>query len=234
MSLISDYEQRTAWKHKPIHGRFATHVDLRRKVNQDGSYAPFLGSTVVFRPEERCVHAVERLQKCLTRDLTDTGMLAQPLGPETIHMTLHDLLSPDNAGGDGYEQLVEDSLARAAEMGRDIRHQFPKGQIRMKTDRIVNMVSKSLVLMLRPVEETDYELLMDLYWRFDEIVPLSYPLTPHITLAYFRPGLLDGDRLGMAVNRAQQLLDDGQRFAFSTSQLTAQRFLDMRTYADVM
>ena len=53
----------------------------------------------------------------------------------------------------------------------------------MVADRIVNMVSKSLVLMLRPGTEEDFELLLEMYRRFDSVAALPYPLTPHITLA---------------------------------------------------
>lgn len=36
MPLLSDYEQRTAWKYEPICGTFHTHEGLRRKVGLDG------------------------------------------------------------------------------------------------------------------------------------------------------------------------------------------------------
>ena len=47
MSLLSEYEKRTAWKYNPITGRFSTHSALTCKVDDAGRFAPFLGSTVV-------------------------------------------------------------------------------------------------------------------------------------------------------------------------------------------
>ena len=94
------------------------------------------------------------------------------------------------------------------------------------------MMSKSLVLMLKPETERDYALLLELYGRFDGIRHLPYPLTPHITLAYFRPGLLDGDRLGEAVDRIQIRPETAPVFTFYPEALTAQAFPDMRTYTD--
>lgn len=131
MSLLSEYDNRTAWKDKPIHGVFHTHEGLANKVN---------------------------------------------------------------------------------------------------ADRVLNMVSKSLVLLLRPHSESDYALLLDLYQRFDSIVRLPYALTPHITLAYFRPGRIDGDRLGAAVEQVQIQKDHALSFCFTTEALTAQFFRDMQTY----
>lgn len=72
-----------------------------------------------------------------------------------------------------------------------------------------------------------------MYGRFDEIVSLPYPFTPHITLAYFRPGLLDGNRLGEAVNAAQIDPDQALMFEFYPEGLTAQVFRDMQRYADI-
>ena len=103
----------------------------------------------------------------------------------------------------------------------------------MVSDRIVNMVSKSLVLLLRPKTEEDFELLTELYRRFDGIQSLPYPLTPHITLAYFRPGMIDGERLNEAVNYAQINPENAPVFEFFAEGLTVQSFLDMQTYMDI-
>ncbi len=103
----------------------------------------------------------------------------------------------------------------------------------MVPDRIANMVSKSLVLLLRPQTEQDYELLLEMYHRFDSIRNLPYVLTPHITLYYYKPGMLDGDRLGAAVDYAQISPEEKMGFDFFPEGLTAQSFLDMQTYMDV-
>ena len=61
MSLLAEYEQRTAWKYEPIRGSFYTADGLANKVGRDGSFVPFPGSTVVFRPEKLCVQVNWRL-----------------------------------------------------------------------------------------------------------------------------------------------------------------------------
>ena len=240
MSLLSDYEQKTAWKYAPISGSFHTHEGLNRKVNPDGSFAAFPGSTVVFRPGSDCAPIIQMMQGILHYRLSGAGMLAAPLPASTGHMTLHDLISPELCASETsaeYSREVKDSVGKAARLVEDLREKYAGMKIVMAADRIVNMVSKSLVLMLRPQTERDYELLLEIYRPFDAIQTLPYVhlphLTPHITLAYFKPGVLDGDALGEAVNFAQINPDKAPVFAFSMEGLTAQRFLDMQTYLDV-
>ena len=92
MSLLSGYEQQTAWKYEPIHGSFHTHEGLSQKVNPDGSYASFPGSTVVFRLENQCLQIIQLMQKVLYHKLGG-DMLASILPASSLHMTLHDLIS---------------------------------------------------------------------------------------------------------------------------------------------
>lgn len=234
MSLLSDYEQRTAWKYEPIRGTFPTHEGLARKVGADGRYLPFPGSTVVFRPGKQCLQIVQIMQELLHHHLQNSEMLASPLPASTIHLTLHDLISPEMcASEDTFAAETEDSIRQATAIVEEIRRDFADQRIMMVADRIVSMVSKSLVLMLKPQTERDYALLMELYHRFDAIQPLPYPLTPHITLSYFKPGMIDGDALGAAVDFAQICPENAPVFAFNPEGITVQRFLDMKTYADI-
>ena len=236
MSLISDYEQRTAWKYEPIHGSFHSHEGLAGKVNPDGSFAPFPGSTVVFRPGKLCFQVIQLMQRILYHELDGTGMLALPLPDAAIHMTLHDLISPEMCSSDSGEEYaceVAQSIIKAADTVANIRKEYTGRKIAMISDRIVNMVSKSLVLMLRPRTEEDFELLMELYRRFDDIQNLPYPLTPHITLAYFRPCMINGNRLREAVDYAQINPGNAPVFEFFPEGLTVQSFLNMQDYLDI-
>ncbi len=236
MSLLSDYEQRTAWKYDPVRGLFHTHAGLVNKVNPDGSYTPFSGSTVVFKPKTNCLRLIQQIQSMLYQKLDDSGMLASFLPASTIHMTLHDLISPEMctaASEDEYRYEISESLNKAAAIIEEIRRDYAGREITLVPDRIVNMVSKSLVLLLRPQTEQNYELLEEMYHRFDSIQNLPYPFTPHITLAYYKPGILDGDMLWKAVEFAQIRPENTLLFEFSPDGLTAQRFLDMQSYMDI-
>lgn len=238
MSLLSDYEQRTAWKYEPIGGIFHTAEGLANKVRPDGSFAPFLGTTVVFRLGKQERRIIQLMQQLLEQALEGTDMLASPLPESSLHMTLHDLISLENCSTDPesrvrYGRELVESLDRSAEIVAQIQKEFAGSRIVMVADRIVNMVSKSLVLLLRPKAEEDFALLFELHRRFDSVVALPYPLTPHVTLAYFKPGMLDGAVLGKAVDFIQIYPENAPVFEFSPEALTAQVFRDMQNYLDV-
>ena len=58
------------------------------------------------------------------------------------------------------------------------------------------MVNTSLVLCFEPETDEDCQKLMSYYEMFQKVVPLSYPLTPHITLAYFNAAFDSFDENG--------------------------------------
>lgn len=233
MSLLSDYEYRTAWKYEPIHGTFHTAAGLNNKVSADGEFLPFAGNTVVFRLDGMGVRIIHMMQQVLQYCLKDTGMMAAPLHPDTIHMTLHDLISPENrmsANEENYKIELEKSQLRAVEITEKIRRDYGDRNITMVADRIVNMVSKSIVLLLKPQTEQDYELLLELYCCYDEIASFPHPYTPHITLAYYKPGMLDGEILWNAMERAQVRPETAPVFEFCPEGITVQTFQDMAHY----
>ena len=238
MTLLEEYEQRTAWKDEPIRGHFSTPTDLQNKIGPDGQFRSFSGSTAVFRLDRDTFRLVRLMQAHLHRHLEETGMLAQPLPEASFHMTLHDLINPEqtSSGGAGdkeYAREVENSLKLAEAIARGIQVQYAGQEIALIPDRIVNMVGKSLVLLMKPASEQDYALLLEMYRQFDAVKTLPYPLTPHITLAYFRPGMIDGERLGAVVDAIQPDPGASPVCRLYPESLTAQSFSDMAHYRDV-
>lgn len=238
MSLLADYDHRTAWKYRPIRGCFPTAQGLANKVNSNGSYASFPGSTVVFKLNEQSCEILRNMQHTLYLRLDHPDLLAAPLPVSSFHMTLHDLVCPERCMSDPnhkvlYAAEVDQSLRKAAGIVDEIRQDYPTRRILMVADRVVNMVCKSLVLLLRPDTEEDYEVLLDMYRRFEGIIPLPYPFTPHITLAYYRPGMLDGNSLARAVESIQICDDRRPVFELTAENLTAQFFRDMQHYQAV-
>ena len=206
-------------------------------MTPDGNYRSFLGSTVVFRLDRDTFRMVRLIQATLHRHLDETGMLAKPLPVSTLHMTLHDLVSPEQnaSGSEGekqYAREVENSLRQAEIIVRSIQERYTGQEITLIPDRIVNMVSKSLVLLLKPASEKDYSLLLEIYRQFDAVKALPYPLTPHITLAYFRPGMIDGERLGAVIHALQPDPGASPVCNLHPESLTAQSFSDMAHYRD--
>lgn len=152
---------------------------LAAKANRFGILLLFPGNTVVFLLKEETKQQLQDLQSRLHQLCGD--MLAQPLVPDTFHMTLHDL-----ANGDLLPRQEEMAAGTRTILAQIREEQHP--DIPMKATWMFNMVNTSIVLGLEPANADAWHQLSSLYQRFQQIRPLPYALTPHITLAYFRPG----------------------------------------------
>lgn len=89
------------------------------------------------------------------------------------------------------------------------------------------MVNTSIVLGLAPADEDSWHRLDEMYMALETVVPLGYALTPHITMAYFKPGTwsqYDLNYLRQALHSVE--LDVELRF----EGLFYQEFVDMNHY----
>lgn len=152
---------------------------LSDKVDASGQLLPFPGNTVVFLLDEQVKRQLSMLQEELYSRCGD--FLAQRLHPDTFHMTLHDL-----ANGSCLSQKEE--MAHGAKEILDRIRGAKIPPIPMKAACSFNMVNTSIVLLLEPADDDAWQQLDDLYMQFQQVRTLPYALTPHITLAYFRPG----------------------------------------------
>lgn len=152
---------------------------LSEKVDAAGQLLPFPGNTVVFLLDTSTKKQLSVLQDALYDRCGD--LLAQRLHPDTFHVTLHDL-----ANGECLFQKEE--MAMGAKEILDRIRSARNSPIPMKAACCFNMVNTSIVLLLEPANDDAWQQLDDLYMQFQQVRPLPYALTPHITLAYFRPG----------------------------------------------
>ena len=181
LNTLDDY----VWRSLPEWGGFETNPNLRKKVDESGNLLPFKGNTVVFLLDTETCGALSRLQAELYEKAG--WMLAQPLTEDTFHMTLHDLENGPPEDADLPRRMAH-AREQAAPLVEIFRKQPP---IRMRATWMFNMVSTSIVLGLRPVDEDGWERLSRMYGELEQVRPLGYALTPHITLAYYRPGSWD-------------------------------------------
>lgn len=217
LNLLSDYICGSL----PDTGSFSTNPNLRKKVGEDGRFLSYYGNTVVFLLDGDTRFALRALQEKLH---DEAGfLLAQELDPDTFHMTLHDLVNgtePDAA----LRCCMEERKAAVMPLLETWRSLPP---LRMKATWMFNMVNTSIVLGLAPGNEAAWEQLDGMYTALEEVMPLGYGLTPHITLAYFRPGTY-----------GQQKLDELRRIlgpveletVLSMDDLVYQTFSDMNHY----
>ena len=205
-----------------------THGRLGDKVGAEGKLQPFWGSTVVFCLPQPAKAWLARVQAALYAQAGD--LLAEPLDPDGFHITLHDLVSGCDRAG------VEQDMARLRGPARQcVRELVSRGEvIRLRPTAVFSMVSTSVVLGFEPSEETSCRRLMEYYEQMQQVHALDYPLTPHVTLAYYRPGCIEGDRLARLRRAIREA--NGQwkpELELYTMALAYQEFADMNTYRAV-
>ncbi|MBQ8815576.1 MAG: hypothetical protein IJZ85_13900 [Lachnospiraceae bacterium] len=233
---LHEFKLRTEWFSKDsLHfneGRFMTNGSLKDKVDEEGRLKPFGGNTIIFWLDEDCR---ERLADIQAQLYTCCGhLLAVPLHPSEFHMTLHDLKS--GAPGPELTTQVEKSGKAVMPLLEGIK-QNGIARIKMRAEYLFNMMNTSVVVGLSPVDEENCDRLMSLYELFQgiDMVRLPYQLTPHITMAYYRPGVYTEKELAglktaiRDVNRELRQLKPLE-IELSTEQLEYQRFTDMNHY----
>lgn len=227
LETLSEFRARTdgfIWDSLPA-GGLETAPNLPLKVGTDGKLAPFAGSTVVFPLPEAAKREIGRIQDQLY--LTCAPALAERLDPSSFHITLHDLVSgkPDQSLNGRMDRVREPALACVRQISEK------RETLRLRSTALFNMVNTSMVLGFAPADEESCGRLMAYYELLQAVVPLGYPLTPHVTVAYFRPGAVTAelaDRLREAAAEAAQR--DKILLELSSETLEYQRFSHMNHY----
>ena len=164
----------------PEGGGFSTNAKLALKVDEAGRLLPFFGDTVIFDLPEEDKAWLGDLQRGLYERCGD--LLAEPLNPASFHITLHDLDSCAPA-----EDMVH-LAPRNRKLSLGLLGELPEDwAVNVRSTLVFNMVNTSLVLGFEPVSDADCLALTDLYDRFQLVVKHYEFMTPHVTLAYYRP-----------------------------------------------
>lgn len=228
METFEQFLERINSFEKPVlklpDGDFGVNPSLKNKVDSDNKFKPFFGDTTVFDLTDTTKATIE----CIVDELyINAGeCFCERLKGDTFHVTLHDL-SNSNCLVDIGEELFHNELSLLNVINES---KIASSKITMQTNFIINMVNTSIVLALKPKTEEDYSKLMSLYNVVDNVKGLPYPLTPHITLAYFNPsGFSDESarKLEKVVNKLNESEFDIPLF---TDTLYYEKFTDMNTY----
>lgn len=208
----------------PQTGGFTTNANLVKKVDASGKLLPFFGDAVVFLLDDEAKRSLKAVQDKLYAAAPD--MLAEPLPEESFHLTAHDLANaPENT------PELRTKMAEAAEKTLPlVRDVLPKKPIQMKATWAFNMLGVSIVVGWEPADEESCAALDKLYTTLEQVVPLGYALCPHITLAYFRPGVYEReavDRLRAALQPVDLTLE------LKPENLVLQNFESMSDYKTV-
>jgi hypothetical protein len=167
---------------------------LRLKVQEDGRYRPFCGDTVIFPLHSAEITNLEKLERQLHERIPES--LAEPLVPEQMHLTLHDLSNGPSADDIGERLLSNERQCQRifGELAAHLANRPEDAHIRLVSALAFPCAGISVVLAFPPATEKDHRLIMNAYNLFDEVVYLDYWLRIHVTLAYFRPGIFDLER----------------------------------------
>lgn len=208
----------------PQTGGFTTNANLLKKVDASGKLLPFYGNTVVFLLDDESKRALKAVQDKLYAVAPE--MLAEPLPEESFHLTAHDLVN-DAKNTPELRTKMAEAAAKTLPFVRDV---LPKKPIQMKATWAFNMVDTSVVVGWEPADEESYAALDKLYTTLEKVVPLGYALCPHVTLAYFRPGVYEQE----AVDRLRAaLLPVDWTLTLKPENLVLQNFESMSDYKTV-
>lgn len=216
----------------PAEGELWTSAGVAEKINPDGTMRPFYGNTIVFPLGVSDKEYIAQLQEKLYQLKQSDLYLAGKLDKDTFHMTLHDLVN-----GPDYE-WIKDRVAFTEEYALNILEKIRRMDIpviRMKPKYLFNLAGSSLVLGFEPVSEQDCRHIFMLHELFQPVVELNYPLTPHVTLAYFKSGKYSADdlyTLRMLANGVNEYLaqDEAWIVELEVKDLVYQRFDHMNLY----
>lgn len=232
LETLSEYRKRTGeFMNESLPGDevFKTHSDLLRKVDEKGSFCPFPGDTAVFDVDDCVKDIAVRMQDVLYENCG--FILSERLARNTFHVTLHDL------NNEKPYEILEQSMKRSEKMTKDMIARIAGEEaypVCVRTVSVFNMVNKSIVLGLEPADEYSCRRLMELYERFQSVVYLDYPLTLHLTLAYYKPGEYTKEQRNILKETFAELSKMcGWEFLLFDKNLLYQRFDDMNRYYTV-
>lgn len=208
----------------PPWGDFVTNPKLTLKADDAGYLNSFAGETTVFLlgAEEKAYlkGLQDKLYAACGAMLSKERLIA-----DSFHMTLHDLWN------EGEEHFVlppysHEQVLDAVESIRRGCHE----PIQMRCVSMLNMVNTSVVLGLVPAADEGERMLDDMYSRIEAIYPLERGLTPHITLAYYRPGTYREDVWGVL---REVFPIEETTILISPQSLVFQRFESMNRYFSI-
>lgn len=229
LETLDTYRKRTMfmWDSLPQNGFLFTNNSLRDKVTDGGSFKPFYGDTVIFSLDNDTISWLSQIQDEMYRMCG--GILSDRLNPATFHITLHDLKSSPYSMPDD----VKNNEHRAVELIEYAKQKYPN-EIYINSRCIFSMVGTSIVMGFEPEGNEACNILMSLYEDFQNIVHLSYPLTLHTTIAYYKPGNYDESVLCTLKSVFNAVGNTPRKLRLDLNKLNYATFSSMNSYSIVL
>ncbi len=194
------------------------------KFTEDGRFKEFVGDTVVIPLDGVDVRKLEVHQEQLYNELED--VLAERLPPETFHVTVHDLNNPLDTPGD-----LEARMERTERMCKELFKELVdlKGKkIHMVAVGITGWTT-AVGVAFKPSDEESFDILMRLHRTFHAVREIE-TFIPHVTLGYYKPGLVEDLKRILGVLKSLSDSVRGVSIDLDVSRLSYQRFRSMKDY----
>lgn len=209
----------------PVNSSMDINSNLWKKIDDFGKMKTFIGNTTVFLLPEEVKRKIHNIQNKLYEECS--FILAEPLVADTFHITLHDLLNGEES--EDLRWRMGEIEHRAKQLVCQIRER--NEEIRLKSSVLFNMVNTSMVLGFEPADEESCQRMMEYYELLQQVVFLNYPLTPHVTVAYYKPCRIEIEQ----VKKLQEVIDwvntqESIEVTLSTKMLEYQIFSNMNHY----
>lgn len=205
---------------------FQVNSGVLAKVSNN-KFANFYGDTVVFNLDNSTKSKLAEITEKLHSFAGEC--FCEKLKESTFHITLHDLNNSPVL-----QDISTDISKSEINLKKTLQNNPIKSQtIRMKTSYIFNMVNTSIVLGLYPADNVEYNKLITLYNLVDKIKVLPYPLTPHITLAYYNQNGFSKNSARKLESIVNKLNKEQFEIPLSTKNLVYQKFTSMNNYIDI-
>ena len=204
---------------------------LAQKVCTNKKLVPYYGDTVVFKllPDQ-----IELFKSMQSEFRQEVKVLAEPLVPETFHMTLHDLNNGPSV--EILEGQCKANIIRVEECFKYIATQLKENpEYRYISFDFSSVYPSHFIVStvsMLPSSVLDFNLSMNLYQLFDEIMYLPRPLFPHITLDYWSLDAKDADKKHIIYTYKKM---NARKFSIKLDlhQLAYQHFTHMNDYRDI-
>ncbi|MDP4145673.1 MAG: ligT like phosphoesterase [Bacillota bacterium] len=214
----------------PNDGReLEVNLKIKDKVDKNGELKQFYGDTVVFELDENEKSKLLNLQDILYNKCKE--YFAVRLPKSTFHMTLHDFNSSVNCID--LSSKMKETEVSISKIFKDLSELQENTMIKMKSTYAFNMVNTSIVLGLEPVNEYEYDKLMFLYNRFEQVKKLDYPLTPHITLAYYKDKNVNLENIEKLKEAIKEINSIETCLNLSLENLCYEHFVSMSNYQTI-
>lgn len=156
------------------------------KVSEHGEILPFYGDTIVYplTPDQ-----IKMLKPIQDKVYNLFFSFSNRIKPSTFHITIHDLIN--NKDAESIREQIKLSKKKVNSVFQKFRRYFIANPdhaiIRFTNLKIFAGYHIAITIGMEPETKRDFNILMNFYKQFEDIVELPYMLRPHVTIAYFKP-----------------------------------------------